>query len=361
MSAAIATLASCSALKTRHEVENEIGVGQVKTVPHGHGSQSVSADGSHAVHAGSSNSASPSSSSPNQGSLDVSQAMQPQPTPTPGSAVAPNSPSPANPAALPSGSQPRIGVILGPGGMKTYAELGVLREMERTRIPIHAIVGLEWGSVIAALYARQGQINDAEWQAFRLREDELPSKSLLSSFSASKSTADLHGFLDAVFGNSVVEKSRIDFACPAVSAKSDQALWYFKGSVREAVTRCLPYPPLYHSEHSEKNFIAAPFALDDATAWLRSRGAQVIVLVDVLGGDDTFVERPSPETEATQVVWSEIRRLYGRAKLQGVNYVIRVNTARTPLNAFDSRRDLLNAGQKASIDTLQKMVGSYHF
>jgi NTE family protein len=91
---------------------------------------------------------------------------QPQPTPVP--MASPPPPSAPIPSAtpLPPRVLPKIGVILGPGGMKTFAHLGVLREMNRARIPVHAIVGLEWGAVMAGAFATQGQINDAEWKAF---------------------------------------------------------------------------------------------------------------------------------------------------------------------------------------------------
>ena len=38
---------------------------------------------------------------------------------------------------------PKLGIVLGPGGARTQAYVGFLRELERAQIPIHAIAGIE--------------------------------------------------------------------------------------------------------------------------------------------------------------------------------------------------------------------------
>lgn len=50
-------------------------------------------------------------------------------------------------------SQPRVVLVLGSGGVRGYAHLGVLQALEEANIPVDAIVGTSAGSVIATLYA----------------------------------------------------------------------------------------------------------------------------------------------------------------------------------------------------------------
>lgn len=47
----------------------------------------------------------------------------------------------------------RIGLVLGGGGARGTAHIGVLKVLERERIPIHAIAGTSVGSIVGALYA----------------------------------------------------------------------------------------------------------------------------------------------------------------------------------------------------------------
>ncbi|MBB6093525.1 NTE family protein [Povalibacter uvarum] len=49
--------------------------------------------------------------------------------------------------------QERIGLVLGGGGARGGAHIGVLKVLERERIPIHAIAGTSVGSIIGGLYA----------------------------------------------------------------------------------------------------------------------------------------------------------------------------------------------------------------
>ena len=50
-------------------------------------------------------------------------------------------------------SRPRIGLVLGGGGARGAAHIGVLKELERLRIPIDAIAGTSMGAIVGGLYA----------------------------------------------------------------------------------------------------------------------------------------------------------------------------------------------------------------
>ena len=50
-------------------------------------------------------------------------------------------------------SAPRIGLVLGGGGARGAAHIGVLKVLEREHIPIHAIVGSSMGSIVGGFYA----------------------------------------------------------------------------------------------------------------------------------------------------------------------------------------------------------------
>jgi NTE family protein len=53
----------------------------------------------------------------------------------------------------PDESRPRIGLVLGGGGARGAAHIGVLRELERLRVPIDAIAGTSMGAFVGGLYA----------------------------------------------------------------------------------------------------------------------------------------------------------------------------------------------------------------
>ena len=64
-------------------------------------------------------------------------------------------------------AKPRIAVVLSAGGLRGAAHVGVLRQLVRHDVPIHAIVGVSAGAIVAAYYAAVGLsiddlIHDAE-------------------------------------------------------------------------------------------------------------------------------------------------------------------------------------------------------
>ncbi len=58
---------------------------------------------------------------------------------------------PLEPAA--ATGAPRIGLVLGGGGAKGFAHVGVLQVLEEYRVPVHAIAGTSMGAVVGSLYA----------------------------------------------------------------------------------------------------------------------------------------------------------------------------------------------------------------
>ena len=70
------------------------------------------------------------------------------PVPAPDAAVV----RPAPPVFAANG-RPRIGLVLGGGGAKGFAHIGVIEELERRHIPIDVIAGTSMGAVVGSMYA----------------------------------------------------------------------------------------------------------------------------------------------------------------------------------------------------------------
>jgi NTE family protein len=65
--------------------------------------------------------------------------------------------TPAVPPPPPKMTEPpRVALVLGSGGARGYAHLGVLQALEEAHIPVDVIAGASAGSIITALYADNG-------------------------------------------------------------------------------------------------------------------------------------------------------------------------------------------------------------
>jgi NTE family protein len=76
---------------------------------------------------------------------------------------------PLSAPAREQGSRPRIGLVLGGGGAKGAAHVGVLKVLEELRIPVDCIAGTSMGAIVGGLYA--SGMSPAEIEQFLVSMD----------------------------------------------------------------------------------------------------------------------------------------------------------------------------------------------
>ncbi len=283
-----------------------------------------------------------------------------EPTSAPVVTVAPQEPAPPAPTAevpMPKES-PRVGIILGPGGMRSFAHIGVLKEFSRARIPISYVIGLEWGALMGGLFAMQGQVNELEFKALRMRESDVPGKGFLGSRIKSEQISVFADYLNQVFAGNLFEKAKVDFACPTYNLSQDRLVFLGKGSIRDGLSKCLPYPPYFSDNRS---FVAAPFDVEEAASFLRARNINIVIFVNVMAGGDVFPKAIRSEYQAEQVLMSQLQRQLSKNKFAGVNQIIQVNTSNTSIIDFEARRNLIEQGSSSAKDAVNKLVNQYGF
>ncbi len=87
----------------------------------------------------------------------IAQTAAPVEPPKPDRVLTGTTPTPAEltkPVTRPTGhTRPKIGLVLSGGGARGIAHVGVLKELEKARIPIDFVAGTSMGSIIGGLYA----------------------------------------------------------------------------------------------------------------------------------------------------------------------------------------------------------------
>ena len=64
--------------------------------------------------------------------------------------------------SLAAAERPRIGLVLGGGGARGAAHIGVLKELERYRVPVDAVAGTSMGAIVGGLYASGLSVTELE-------------------------------------------------------------------------------------------------------------------------------------------------------------------------------------------------------
>jgi NTE family protein len=265
---------------------------------------------------------------------------------------APQAPvSEAPPQSSPIPALPKIGLILGPGGARAYAHIGALQHLARLKVPIYATAGIEWGSPVAALLSSKGQIYDVEWQMFKLKDEELAKKSLIGSSAKASDVSLMKEFFQTAFGKLKVEDFRHPFACPAYNIAKNQVYMMSRGYVEQLMPYCLPYPPTFKPFNRN---VSAVRELKMASDYLRSQGANYIVLVNVLGRDGGKKSLVKDTESAEAVMWSEIGSFYAKPQA-GIDAVIPVELDGYAVTDFEKRREIMQKGSELS----QKPIESW--
>lgn len=245
-------------------------------------------------------------------------------------------------------SVPKIGVIVGPGFMRSFLAVGVLQEFHKARIPIQAMVGFEWGSLPAALYSMNGQANEVEWQMLKLNESSVLKKSLIRNQIESQSVTELQNFLGQAFARQSFDRARIPFECLTFDYKKRQYFWMKKGDLSKALSYCLASPPFSKPYLNNIGAIDLKLAVEN----LRQKGANYIVFINPLSVSKESVD-DSFSTEA-QVLWS--LQQYELMKAGSVvDFVIDTSSAPYSVLDFASRRDMIRKGQEIGSKAVRKL------
>lgn len=260
--------------------------------------------------------------------------------------VPPPLPTPVIPA------MPKIGIILGAGGAKTYAHIGFLHELAKFKVPVYAIGGIELATPMAALYANRELANDVEWQMFKLKDDQVVKKNLLGSVHKNNEVSILKDFANTAFNKVKVEDFKLPFACPSYNLKKNQVFLMNRGSLEQILYFCMAYPPFFQAYQGNVSAVRDVTALAN---YLRSKGANYIVLVNVLqppGGSKPY----TLDTSATDnVLWSEIAGVYNKT-FPGVDSVISLDTAEYGIMDFDKRREIMSKGADSAARQLKTLT-----
>lgn len=188
-------------------------------------------------------------------------------------------------------TRPTIGLVLGGGGSRGLAHIGVLSVLAREQIPLDLIVGTSMGAIVGVSYAL-GHAPERIADAMR----RIGARNLLSFnvFSSRARQRMLEDLLKPVLDDKSFDDLRIPMAVMAVDMISGTEVALCEGPLLPAVlaSAAVPalFPPILHNEMQ----LADGGVIDSvATQPAYSMGAEKLIVVDVypsLERDDPWVD-----------------------------------------------------------------------
>lgn len=189
-----------------------------------------------------------------------------------------------------------VGLVLGGGGARGIAQVGVIRALEEAGIPIDIIGGTSIGAFIGALYARDADVVPMYGRAkkFAGRMGSMWRFALdLTYPSASYTTGhEFNRGIFKTFGNSQIEDFWLEFYCNTTNISKSRSEIHSSGYVWRYVRASMSLAGLLPPLCDEGSLLLDGGYIDNLTvAHMKSLGADVIFAVDVGSVDDN-----SPQT-----------------------------------------------------------------
>lgn len=267
----------------------------------------------------------------------------------------------------------RIGWALSGGGVRGLAHIGVLKVVERERLPIHLIAGTSMGGFIGALFASGSSASKLESEAIRLSSPRqlLPLLDLALPRRGLFHMNSLTDYMDRWLGALTFEELRIPLAVVAVDLNAGHKVILKEGSLAEAVRATTAVPGLLAPLRRGDQLLVDGGLLDNIPADVaRDMGADVVVAVDV-SSDDTSPDLvyqsrliPAGIADAINVLWrtvivmtQEANRTSWEASQPDVIVRPAIPPGVTTISGLTSAQDIIAAGELAMEDALPRLRG----
>ena len=139
----------------------------------------------------------------------------------------------------------RISLVLGSGGARGYAHIGVIEELERHGFEIVSISGASMGALVGGLYAAGALERYKSWV---LGLDALDVATLLDISLARGGIIEgekVFGKLEEMIGKRRIEELPIKFTAVATDLVRKKEVWFQQGDLLEAIRASIAIPSVF--------------------------------------------------------------------------------------------------------------------
>jgi predicted acylesterase/phospholipase RssA len=194
-----------------------------------------------------------------------------------------------------------VGLVLGGGGARGFAHIGVFRALEEAGIPVDRIGGASMGGIIGMLYARGlgweaiADVSRQGWVKMRPHKVyTLPVISVLSRVKADK-------MLAMMYGDDQIEDLWRDAFCVSTNLSRTEVVVHRRGSVRRAISASVTIPGVTPPMIGENGDLLVDGGVLNnlPTDVMRRLGEGPVIASDVsatvdLRADPSYTDPPTP-------------------------------------------------------------------
>lgn len=253
----------------------------------------------------------------------------------------------------------RVALVLGEGGARGMAHIGVLQELEEAQIPVDLIVGCSIGSFVGALYADEPDIENLKEKLFKIKTSQLLFFNPFSTKRGLLKDRALEKFMHSHLQSKEFDQLKIPLIVATTDLLSGEGVYLSNGPIIPPVCASCAIPFFFQPRELYGRILVDgaltdPIPIEGAKPY----HPEVIVAVDLSG---LLVEKsPKNLFQITKQSFNILKIQHNKKSTLGADVVIKPKI-NANLNFLDSRHgeSLYEAGRKAareSIPTIQFLL-----
>lgn len=249
--------------------------------------------------------------------------------------------------------KPIVALVLGSGGERGFAHVGVIKALEENGIRADLVVGTSAGSVVGALYA--GGFNSEQLEQLALALD----REKLNDFELSKRGYlrgdQLQDFINRALHNRSIEQLQIPFIAVATQLSSGNAIAFNRGNTGLAARASSSIPGVFIPATIEGlEYVDGDLKKPVAVSVAREMGADVVIAVDIS-------EQPKDHKTLEDVIDTLnqsiriMRQSILSCEMESAQIVIRPLIGITPDTDLAGKSKMIQQGEEAAKMALPKI------
>jgi NTE family protein len=256
-------------------------------------------------------------------------------------------------ATIPAPSAPRIGLALGGGFARGIAHVGILRVLEREKIPLHCITGVSAGAIVAAAYASGATTDEiaAVGSAMRFADVARWSISRLGFAGSERMIA----FLRRLLKHLQFEDMGIPLGVVATDLRSGKPFsFYGTGEVTPAIRASCSYPGLYQPFNIDgRTYVDGAIAVEVPSLLAREMGATHVISACIPNQDETF--EPQNMLQVVSRCFQIMMSYNEEGWRKESDIVLMPDVGAIPWDGFENAMHMIEAGERAAEQALPQI------
>jgi len=236
--------------------------------------------------------------------------------------------------------RPKIALVLGSGGARGLAHIGVLKILEKLKIPIDMVIGSSMGALIGGAYASglsatqiEGIACETNW--LKVARILFPKRLQMAGLLDGGRVQD---FLISLIGEKNIQDLNIPFACVATDIMTGDEIILNSGSVAESIRASTSFP-----------FLFSPMKID----------GRLLVDGGVVNPLPTNVARNMGATKIIAVITtSPIKRHFEKIKSEKITSSNRIMTAINSSSFYKRHSNYIEKENNISINSEENTITS---